>query len=79
MENAIPVHPHPSPSIPTPTPGAAPDGDADALAGMLFAVLSLEKAGAAAPWLEEAGCRPGMCWMLIESLGEIWRIVDDMT
>ena len=35
--------------------GAAPDGDADALAGMLFAVLSLERAGGTSPWLEEAG------------------------
>ena len=35
--------------------GAAPDGDADALAGMLFAVLSLERAESTSPWLEEAG------------------------
>eukprot|EP00435_Cladocopium_sp_Y103_P070144 s71_g34.t1 len=36
--------------------GAAPDGDADALAGMLFAVLSLEKAGGTSPaWLDEVG------------------------
>ena len=37
--------------------GAAPDGDADALAGMLLAVLSLERlsqAQAAPEWLEEA-------------------------
>ena len=35
-------------------PGAAPDGDADALAGMLFAVLSLERTASLPPWLEEA-------------------------
>ncbi|CAK9110215.1 unnamed protein product, partial [Durusdinium trenchii] len=35
--------------------GAAPDGDADALAGMLLAVLSLEKASAPPSWLDEVG------------------------
>ena len=35
--------------------GAAPDGDADALAGMLLAVMSLERSTAAPPsWLDEA-------------------------
>lgn len=35
--------------------GAAPDGDADALAGMLLAVMSLERSTAAQPsWLDEA-------------------------
>eukprot|EP00435_Cladocopium_sp_Y103_P004449 s3921_g1.t1 len=34
--------------------GAAPDGDADALAGMLLAVLSLERRASEPPaWLEE--------------------------
>ena len=41
--------------------GAAPDGDADALAGMLFAVLSLERTAEAAPWLEEA--TPWIPWI----------------
>jgi len=35
--------------------GAAPDGDADALAGMLLAVMSLQRSTAAQPsWLDEA-------------------------
>ena len=34
--------------------GAAPDGDADALTGMLLAVLSLEKSGSTPSWLDEA-------------------------
>lgn len=40
--------------------GAAPDGDADALAGMLLAVMSLERSTAAQPsWLDEARY---FCW-----------------
>jgi len=36
--------------------GAAPDGDADALAGMMFAVLSLERSASSTPaWLDEVG------------------------
>ncbi|CAJ1457843.1 unnamed protein product [Effrenium voratum] len=35
--------------------GSAPDGDADALAGMLLAVLALERASSPPSWLEEVG------------------------
>ena len=34
--------------------GSAPDGDADALAGMLLAVLALERTSSPPSWLEEA-------------------------
>jgi len=35
--------------------GSAPDGDADALAGMLFAVLAMEQESSPPAWLDEVG------------------------